>query len=74
MAGGADKPKGGKKNRKFGRQKRRQSFMRYWARCFGTINGTRMEFPNRRARHKAVAAARRERVAVRRATKRAQAL
>lgn len=56
--------RGGKKNRKWGRKTRggRQAFKRYWARCFGTVDGTRQEFPNRRALHKARAVARQARM------------
>lgn len=56
--------RGGKKNRKWGRKTRggRQSFKRYWTRCFGVIEGVRQEFPNRRALHKARARARFERM------------
>jgi hypothetical protein len=43
----------GKKDRKWGRQKRRESFRRYWGRCFGTVQGVREEFPNRAALHAA---------------------
>ena len=46
--------KGGKRGRKVGNKARKQSFKRYWAPCYGSIEGAPKErFENRRALHKA---------------------